>query len=58
LELLSAKEVRKWVRTIGHPILEKGRVVRVQGSFQDITYRRQMEKKLKEREELFPSIVR
>jgi two-component system, cell cycle sensor histidine kinase and response regulator CckA len=56
LEILTAKGVRKWIRTIGHPVLENGRVVRVQGSFQDITERRQMEERLKEREELYSSI--
>lgn len=37
LELLTAKGVRKWVHTIGHPRVENGRVVHVRGSFQDIT---------------------
>ncbi len=40
LEIITAKGVRKWVRTIGHPQLENGRVVRVRGSFQDVTERR------------------
>jgi PAS domain S-box-containing protein len=43
LELLSAKGVRKWVRTIGHPVVENGRVVRVNGSFQDITEQKKLE---------------
>ena len=37
LEMVSARGVHKWVRTIGHPITEAGRVVRVRGSFQDVT---------------------
>ncbi|HLP02449.1 MAG TPA: PAS domain S-box protein [Opitutaceae bacterium] len=37
LEMVSAKGVRKWVRTIGHPVTENGRAVRVRGSFQDVT---------------------
>jgi PAS domain S-box-containing protein len=48
LELISAKGVRKWVRTIGHPRVEHGRVVRVSGSFQDITDRKQAEAALRE----------
>lgn len=53
LELVSAKGVRKWVRTIGHPVIEGGKVVRLRGSFQDITSLRQAEDSLREREELF-----
>ena len=37
LELVSAKGVHKWVRTIGYPRVEAGRVVHVRGSFQDIS---------------------
>lgn len=51
LELVTAKGVRKWVRTIGHPVLENGRVVAVNGSLQDITERKQAETALREREQ-------
>ncbi|MFT3828481.1 MAG: PAS domain S-box protein [Opitutaceae bacterium] len=37
LDMISAKGVHKWVRTIGHPVMENGTVVRVRGSFQDVT---------------------
>jgi two-component system cell cycle sensor histidine kinase/response regulator CckA len=43
LELVSAKGVRKWVRSIGHPKVENGNVVQVMGSFQDITERKHAE---------------
>ncbi|MHB8766220.1 MAG: PAS domain S-box protein, partial [Deferrisomatales bacterium] len=43
LELVTAKGAHKWVHTIGNPTLEKGRVVRVRGSFQDITERKRAE---------------
>lgn len=43
LEMVSARGVAKWVRTIGHPIVEHGRVVAVQGSFQDISDRKRAE---------------
>jgi PAS domain S-box-containing protein len=46
LEITTARGRRKWVRTIGHPVLEAGRVVRVRGSFQDITERKQAERRL------------
>jgi PAS domain S-box-containing protein len=37
LELVTAAGRHKWVRTIGHPIVENDKVVRVRGSFQDVT---------------------
>ncbi|MBN1537254.1 MAG: PAS domain S-box protein [Anaerolineales bacterium] len=37
LELISAKGKHKWVRTIGNPIVENDRVIRVQGTFHDIS---------------------
>jgi PAS domain S-box-containing protein len=43
LEMVSAKGVRKTVRTIGHARVESGRVVRVHGSFQNITRFKAME---------------
>lgn len=43
LELLSAKNVRKWVHTRGQPIFSAGKVVNVRGSIQDITDRKRFE---------------
>lgn len=40
LEICTAKGNHKWIRTIGHPILENGKVIKVHGSFQDITERK------------------
>ncbi len=37
LEMITAKGNRKWVRTIGEPIIKDGKTVRLQGTFQDIT---------------------
>ncbi|WP_442887407.1 PAS domain S-box protein [Congregicoccus parvus] len=37
LELHAADGSVRWVRTIGHPVFEDGRVVRLYGSFQDIS---------------------
>jgi PAS domain S-box-containing protein len=51
LEILSAKGVRKWVRTQAEPVVENGHVVRVHGSLQDITARKQAEAALQEGEE-------
>ncbi|MFH0974768.1 MAG: PAS domain S-box protein [Spirochaetota bacterium] len=47
LELISAKNVRKTVRTIGLPVIEEGRVVKVRGIFQDITERKQAEEEIR-----------
>ena len=43
LNLVSAKGISKWVRTIGHPVMKDAVVTGVMGSFQDITERKQAE---------------
>ena len=45
LEMVSAKGLRKWVRTIGVPVVEGGKVIKLRGYFQDITEREQAEEK-------------
>ena len=55
LQLISAKGVHKWVRTMGEAVMKNGKVVRVVGSLQDITERKRLELALeltKERAEL------
>ncbi|MEW6054144.1 MAG: ATP-binding protein [Nitrospirota bacterium] len=47
LEMTTPKGNHKWVRTIGHPIVEDGKVVKVRGSFQDITEQKHAEKELR-----------
>lgn len=47
LEMVSAKGVHKWVRSICHPVVSDGRVVKMRGSIQDITERRQAEEALR-----------
>ena len=46
LELVSAKGVHKWVRTIGRPKIENGKLVQVRGAFQDITERKLTEQRV------------
>jgi PAS domain S-box-containing protein len=41
LELITAKGNHKWVKTIGYPFVENDKVVKISGSFQDITERKQ-----------------
>lgn len=50
LELVSAKGRKKWVHTIGEPVLEEGAVVRVEGIFQDITELKEAEAELRSSE--------
>jgi len=47
LEMVSAKGVRKWVRSQCEPIVEEGRVRYVYGALQDITERKETEASLK-----------
>jgi len=56
LEILTAKGIRKWVRTIGHPVVENGKVARVRGSLQDITERKRTQEALQESEALYRSL--
>ncbi|MGA9047194.1 EAL domain-containing protein [Sulfuricurvum sp.] len=45
LEIITAIGAHKWVRTVGSPLLEEGKVTKVQGVMQDIT--RQKEDQIK-----------
>ncbi|MBK9990023.1 MAG: PAS domain-containing protein [Verrucomicrobia bacterium] len=53
LELTTAKGRHKWVRAIGHPIVENGKIIRLHGSFQDITELRCAEDSLRESADRF-----
>lgn len=57
LEIITAKGNQKWVRTIGHPIVKDGKVVKVQGSIQDITIRKNEEKALRESRDLLSNLA-
>ena len=46
LELITAKGVHKWIRTICQPVMENGKVVRMCGAFQDITEKKAAEEKI------------
>nr|HQT27114.1 PAS domain-containing protein [Burkholderiales bacterium] len=56
LELVSAKGMRKWVRTRGVPVEIDGKVVRVEGLIQDITDLKRARESREESERAFESI--
>jgi PAS domain S-box-containing protein len=47
LEMVTATGSHKWVRTMALPVTEDGRVVKVQGIFQDVTERKQAEQEIR-----------
>jgi len=57
LEIMTDQGAHKWVRTIGFPLLKGGSVVKVKGTFQDITERRKMEDALREGEDRYRDLV-
>lgn len=57
LELISAKGVHKWVRTLGNPKIINNEVVKLYGTFQDITTRKQAEIEIRNKENQFRTIV-
>jgi len=42
LEMITTKGKHKWIRTIGQAVIEADQVVKVRGSFQDITKRKEV----------------
>jgi signal transduction histidine kinase/ActR/RegA family two-component response regulator/PAS domain-containing protein len=46
LEFISARGEHKWVRTIGRPAMQDGKVVRLRGALQDVTDRKLIEQRL------------
>ncbi|MBT3068827.1 PAS domain S-box protein [Rhodoferax sp. U11-2br] len=57
LEMLTAKGRRKWVRTIGEPVVENGKVVWVHGAIQDITDQKAAEAALRASESRYQSVL-
>ncbi len=47
LEMITARGTRKWVRTMGQPVREGGRIVKVRGMIQDVTEPRKAERSLR-----------
>lgn len=57
LELVSAKGIRKWVRTIGRPEKKGGKVVKVSGSFQDISEMKEAELQIRNNSAFLDAII-
>lgn len=57
LQIVSAKKVTKWVRTIGKPVIENGKTVKLIGTFQDITEKKEAEKILVKNEKRFRALI-
>ena len=55
LGLIRADGQRVWVRTIGRPVIDDGRVVRVGGNISDVTERKRVEEALRASDQLFHS---
>lgn len=57
LEIISATGVRKWVRTICQPVVEKGKVVRVCGAIQDITGQKRLQSEKNKQSEHLQQVI-
>ncbi|WP_436347901.1 PAS domain S-box protein [Natronorubrum sp. FCH18a] len=56
LRLITDDGDQRWVRSIGEPVRENGAVVKIQGSFQDITDRKRRERELERYETIIQAI--
>lgn len=56
LQLISPKGRKKWIRTIGHPVIKDGEVIRLIGTLQDITEQKEAQEELKRNEERYKSL--
>ncbi|MDF9747259.1 PAS domain S-box protein [Natrinema salsiterrestre] len=58
LRLITADGDHRWIRSIGEPVYEDGEVVKIQGSVQDITERKERERELERTTELLEQAQR
>ncbi len=54
--LLSDEDDLRWIRTIGKPVEENGDLIKIRGSFQDITDRKQRERELERTETIIQAL--
>ncbi|MFP4548894.1 MAG: PAS domain S-box protein [Fidelibacterota bacterium] len=57
LKFITAKDKELWTRTIGKPILKNGKVVKIFGTFQDITEEKLVKDNLRNKNALLTSIM-
>jgi PAS domain S-box-containing protein len=57
LEMISAKGIKKWVRTLAVPIIENNKVVKLQGIFQDITHRKETLLELENEKKMLRTLI-
>ena len=57
LRFLDGSGKKKWVRATASPVLERGRVVKLRGIFQDITEQKEIEDRLYENENIFNAFM-
>lgn len=56
LEIISAKNKEKWIRTKGQCEIKNGKVIRIYGTFQDITKRKIAEQEVDKKEKMLKGI--
>ncbi|MBV5308488.1 GAF domain-containing protein [Chromatium okenii] len=56
LEITTSAGSHKWIRTVGQPIVENGRVVRMEGAIQDISSRKHAQLRARQSEILLDSV--
>lgn len=52
LEMVTAKGNHKWIQSIARPVMENGKVIKLIGSFQDITSQHNLEEQLHQSQQL------
>jgi PAS domain S-box-containing protein len=57
VRLITANGKQRWIRALGQPTMKAGKCVRLLGTFQDITERKQAEEQLLEKEETLKVIT-
>ncbi|MEZ5071292.1 MAG: PocR ligand-binding domain-containing protein [Bacteroidales bacterium] len=58
LELVTARGVHKWVRSIGRPVQKNGKITMLRGSFQDITRIKDVQNQLEANSNFLDTIIR
>ena len=57
LEMITRNGVKKWVRTMAMPIIKGDKVIKLQGIFQDISYRKETELRLENEKKMLRTLI-